>query len=259
MTITTTPPRSFPVGLAGAAFALAAILSVTPVDTRGQTLQGTIMNASNLQTVPGVYVRLLDMSGSLRALTIADDEGRYAVRAPAPGRYVVVPSRIGFEDYQRKEVDLDDADGVYDLPLMVAPSALSIEGLDVTVERRREINRQLRLMLGTSPSTLRSMPLYRDRIMNAAERTQRTSDLIRSSNVSGMIVRMSDEQNPCFIFRNGSCAPVFLDGGRIPTELINQVPLDLLEAIVFVQPGESREHEFAVLLYSVGWLGRQAR
>lgn len=237
-----------------AALGLAAALCVAPAAS-AQTLQGTIMNGSNLQPVGGVFVRLLDGEGSLRAMTMADEQGRYRVRAPYPGTFVVIPSRIGFEDYQRKEIAMPDEDGVYDLTLMVAPSAVTIEGLEVTVERRREVNRNLRLLLGSSPSTLRTMPIYRDRIMDAAERSDRISDLIAVSNVAGMVTRVNESQEPCFMFRNGGCAPVFLDGGRIPSHLINQIPLDLLEAIVFVQPGESREHEWAVLLYTVGWLG----
>lgn len=262
MPSTTPPIRSTPHPAARPArgvlhLAVAALVAVlgTPASSAAQTLQGTIMNGANLQPVGSVFVRLLDREGSLRALTMADEQGRYSVRAPRPGTYVVIPSRIGFEDYQRQEVSMPDEDGVYDLTLMVAPSAVAIEGLEVTVERRREVNRNLRLMLGTSPSTLRSMPIYRDRIMDAAERSDRISDLIAVSNISGLVTRVNENFEPCFIVRNGGCAPVFLDGARIPSHLINQIPLDLLEAIVFVQPGESREHEFAVLLYTVGWLG----
>ncbi len=235
---------------------LLALAAAAPGALEAQVLQGRIIDARNLSSVPGAMVRLLDSGGSLRALTIADDDGRYAVRAPAPGTYKVVAARLGIEDFQSKEVAMPDRDGVYDMNLMVLPSAIEIEGVEVTAMRERENRRALRLVLGTNPSTLRTKPLTYDQLLAQVERGRTLRDVVRYANVPGMIVSIEEDGPPCFKFRGLDCAPIFLDGSPVPAELVNQIPLDLLETMLFVQPGESVDYGGSILMYTYGWLAQ---
>lgn len=236
--------------------ALAALLAAP---ASAQTLHGRIFDGRNLSPVPGTMVRLLDLEGSLRALTIADDEGRYQVQAPQPGSYVVVAARLGIEDYRSEQVRMTDPGGTYELNLTVVPSPLALEGIEVNAARTRELSRALRLLLGVSPGTLRNRPLLRNTLMEHAEVGRRISDVVRVSNIAGMEVRVDDDGYVCFLLRRGDCAKVYLDGGRIPPELVDQVPLELIETMVVVGLGESRDFEYegSILLYTVGWLGTE--
>lgn len=239
-----------------AALVALALAAVAPVPGSAQTLYGRIFDGRNLQPVPGTMVRLLDLEGSLRALTLADDDGRYEVTVPRPGQYRVVAARLGIEDYESRQVAMPDASARYELNLTVVPSAIALEGLEVTAERTRELTRALRLLLGVSPGTLRTKPLMFRDLQEHAARGRVISDVVRVSNVPGMEVRVDDDGYVCFIFRRGSCANVFLDGARIPAELVNQIPLDLLEIMVFVQHGESTDFQYegSVMMYTMGWL-----
>ena len=239
----------------GAVLAASFALALSTAPGSAQTLEGRVIDGRNLSSVPGTLIRLLDGGDNLRAVTIADDEGLFRIQAPAPGTYRVVAARLGVEDYRSQQVDMPEREGVYQLNITVVPSAIPLEGLEVNAERQREMSRALRLLLGTNPSTLRTPPIRYRELLAHAERGRRITDVVRVSNVPGMTVRIEEQGPPCFMFRSQDCAPVFLDGSRVPADLLNQVPLELLETIVFVSPGESTDYGGSILLYTFGWLG----
>ncbi|HEX6534582.1 MAG TPA: carboxypeptidase-like regulatory domain-containing protein [Gemmatimonadaceae bacterium] len=61
-----------------------------------QVVRGEVVDSGTARPVVGVIVILLDDHGVRRAGALTDDAGRFAVRAPAPGRYTLRLDRIGY-------------------------------------------------------------------------------------------------------------------------------------------------------------------
>lgn len=72
----------------------AVILHVQPL--AAQTVAGRVTHASGGVPLAGVYVSLTNEAGSFVAGGLTDAEGRYVLRAPAPGRYDLQAELIGF-------------------------------------------------------------------------------------------------------------------------------------------------------------------
>lgn len=116
--------------------ALLALL-LAPLGLSAQTVVGTVVDADTRQPVTGAMVRLMDPGGVWTGrlfLTAAD--GRFRLRAPAPGIFGLRVERIGFEEATAGPVALGpDASVTYDVAIGARP--VRLEGLDVSAGRRR--------------------------------------------------------------------------------------------------------------------------
>ena len=241
-------------GFAGFAVGVVALASL-PAAAAAQTLQGRVLDAQDGRPVPQTLVRLLDASGQQQSLTLSDLQGRYVLTAPAPGRYVLAAERIGFEDYRSREVEMPRAGATYEVDLLVVPEPIPIRGLEVTAERRQAIDRRLRLLLGMAPASIRNAPVLRPVIEDHLARGHDVTDLVRWLQLPSVTVRESRD-GPCFLFRQRSCLPVYLDGVRVRTEMVPLLPLEMAETVVVLQPNESVQFSGGgILLYTAGWLG----
>jgi hypothetical protein len=120
-------------------FALPALVLVValalPCSARSQTVSGNVTDDETGQPLAAVVVALVDEAGELRAQALTDGEGRFVLRAPAPGTYALRAERLG-----RATMELDglevgpDEDLVQDLAMPV--EAISLEGIQVTGEAR---------------------------------------------------------------------------------------------------------------------------
>ncbi len=233
----------------------AALLAAVPHHTHAQTLEGRVLDANEGSVVPQTLVRLMDLSGEQRALTLSDLSGSFSLTAPAPGRYRIEAERIGYAPYRSAEVEMARAGAMYRVDILVAPAPVPIRGLEVTAQRRDAAERQLRLLLGGSLQGLRNRPIDRAAIQEHLEVGHTFTDVIRWTNIPSVWVR-EERNGPCFLFRQRSCLPVYLDGVPVRKEIVPLLPLDLAETIVIIQPNESvRYVGGAILLYTTGWLG----
>jgi hypothetical protein len=67
-----------------------------PTAAAAQVVRGVVVDAASGRTLPGTVVVLMDSSGKRVAGVLSGDDGAYAIRVAAPGRYAVRAERIGF-------------------------------------------------------------------------------------------------------------------------------------------------------------------
>lgn len=101
----------------------------------GQTVVGSVVEDGTLQPLPGAFVILEDEAGARRAAVLAGEEGRFVLRAPAPGRYRLVAQLIGYADAAGGYLELAEGETV-ERRLEVAVRAISLEGIRAEVDTR---------------------------------------------------------------------------------------------------------------------------
>lgn len=204
--------------------------------------------------VPRALVRLMDGEGGQVAITMTDDVGRYALEAPAPGEYRLVAEQLGYEPFRTPLLEVGDPAGVYPVDLAMRRAPLPIRGLTVTADRLAAIEREIRLDLGVSPRSLRVGPIDRSGIEEHLARGHQLEDLVRWSNIPGVVVKRTTE-GPCFQVRNRGCLRVYLNRMPLAPELAQTVPLEVAETVVIVLPNETISYPGgAVILYTSGWI-----
>lgn len=72
-----------------------------------QEVHGDVVDRGTAHPLAGVLVILVDDHGVRRAGALTDDSGRFAVRAPAPGRYAIRIDRIGYRSTISAPLRLD--------------------------------------------------------------------------------------------------------------------------------------------------------
>lgn len=105
-------------------------------EVRAQTVVGVIRDAATREPITGAMVRLMDGEAWTGALFLTAADGRYQLRAPAPGSYLVAVERIGFASAISGPVELGAGVGTT-FDLEIASRAVQLEGLDVSAGRRR--------------------------------------------------------------------------------------------------------------------------
>jgi len=100
-----------------------------------QSVHGTVLEAETRAPIPGTIVFLLDTAGGRLARTLADEAGRFRLRAPVAGRYQLRTQRIGFRSVTSPRLDLGagtPAEYTFQLPSL--PIVLPV----ATVAERRQ-------------------------------------------------------------------------------------------------------------------------
>lgn len=245
------PPRATAASLA------LVVVCLTPRAALAQSFEGRVVDDQDEQPVPTALVRLLDEDGESLALSIADSTGFYRVRAPEPGSYRLEATRLGFENFQTPLLDASVADGTYRIDLLMRAAPLPLQGLTVETDRvsDEEADRQVRLMIGLSPASLRYRPIGFDEIQDHVASRRSLVDAMRAGNYAGLIVWQSPD-GPCFSLRGRSCLPVYLNSLHLRRDFVEGVPLDMVHRIVLVTPtdGSVLYPNGAILLYTEAWL-----
>jgi hypothetical protein len=113
-------------------FAVAALLLAGASTLGAQTLRGELLDGGSGRPIDGAVVVLVGADGKRVAGVLSDAAGRFLLRAPAPGRYLVRVERIGFR--RLESAPLEFAPGAelrQQFVLQTEPIAL--EGLAVSV------------------------------------------------------------------------------------------------------------------------------
>lgn len=230
---------------------VALLVSVAPL--RAQQLHGTVLDAEDERPVPQALVRLVDDAGKDHAAGIADSAGVYTLAIPSSGEYRIAAERVGFEPFRSLLLAMD-ATRSYPVDIELERSPVPIPGLVVTGRRFEELERGIHLLIGQNPRSLRNPPMLRPTIEEHLAKGHNVSDLVRWSNAPSIVTRETGD-GPCFQWRNRGCLPVFLNGAVVRSDLVPDLPLDMLEAVVLLGVGESIAYPGgAVLLYTPGWI-----
>lgn len=226
--------------------------ALTPSAALAQTFEGRVVDEAGDAPVATAVVRLVDEDGEQRAVTVADSSGHYRLGAPGPGVYRLQAERIGYEDLETPLLEAPTPDGAYPVDLLMRRSPIPIAGLEVSTE---QVDRQLHLVMGISPATLRWDPVGEDALVRHVERAHDLTDVMRWGSYAGIEVREPRVGDPCYHVRRYGCLDVYLDGFRLTPETYDLVPLEALRTIVVVHPSESIAFpRGAVLMYTPGWL-----
>ncbi len=221
-----------------------------------QTLGGTVFDRSDDTPVSGALVRLVDTTGVAVAMSVSDDVGEYRLIAEAPGTYRIEARRLGYRDFETPLLEVLSSEGRYEIDLVLETAPVELPGF--TVETRRwgpqEVDRRVRLAVGLAPASLRLEPVLRETLVEHAERAHTVADMVRWQNAAGLVTKETTE-GPCIQARGGGCLPFYLNDVRFNPELIDVLPIDMLEMVVVLYPNESIAYPGgAILMYTEAWI-----
>lgn len=114
---------------------LAALLAVAAAPLEGQVLTGRLLAAFEDRPIPDGVVRFLSTDGAVAATAVSDEEGRFVLVAPGPGRYLVRGEAAFFEPLTEGPLGLEARDTV-EVELRLLARAVVLDPLEVEVEGR---------------------------------------------------------------------------------------------------------------------------
>ena len=236
------------------ATATLAALCALPGASAGQELGGRVVEAGTDTRVAGALVRLIDDDGGAAALSVSDSTGAYRLATPGPGNYRVTVEALGYAPFESHLLAVGQQ-STYVVDLELWPAPLPISGIEISADRFADLERGLRLVIGVHPRSLRHEPILRPEIEDHLARAHGLTEVVRWSNLPSVVTRETPD-GPCFQWRNRHCMPVYLNGAELTSGTVPVLPLDMLEMIVIMTPGESIAYPGgAVLLYTPGWIG----
>lgn len=237
--------------------ALVALHAASPAPLHAQIFQGRVVEEGTDAAVPTALVTLLDDEGEELAVSIADSTGAYRVEADEPGVYRLQAERIGYGTVRTPLLEAGALDGTYPVDIVLRTDPYELPGFTVEMERvsDEEADREIQLMVGLHPASLRYPPIGYEEIQDHVERAHTLVDLMRWRNNAGLVVSRRDD-GPCFSLRGRGCLPVYLNGLQLRGDFVEGVPLDMIYRIVILSPtdGTFAYGGGAVLLYTEAWL-----
>lgn len=121
----------------------AAILAAIPVRTApAQTVRGQVVEQGTERPVLGAFVVLLDADGVRQDAGLTDRDGRFLVRAPAPGRYTLRAERIGHANTVSPVLELAAGETLaYRMVVPIAP--IDLDAIEVSGTGRCDVPREI--------------------------------------------------------------------------------------------------------------------
>lgn len=113
-----------------------------------QTVTGSIVDGETGTPIATAYLALIGAEGSALAQTLSDGQGRFVLRAPAPGTFTLRAERIGLAAVVHGPFDLVEGETVR-IELRAAVQAISLEGVEVEGRRQCVIDPEEAGILGT--------------------------------------------------------------------------------------------------------------
>ena len=109
---------------------LAFVMALFAPALAAQTVRGRLTEGEGGPAVGGTLVLLVDASGATAARTLTDAAGAYTLQAPAPGRYRLRVSRVGFSETTSPEFAVDAGQTV-ERALFFTARRSALEALEV--------------------------------------------------------------------------------------------------------------------------------
>ena len=219
--------------------ALGILTAAFASPTAGQVVLGHVTAETTGEPLGGVAVTLLlESSGSVRR-TITDEEGLYELRAPAAGEYRVVADHLG---YRRLESPLMEvgADRTISIDFELPIDPVEVEGIEVEVERREELQRRL-AQYGVTPELLGGRLVPRSE-MEKRPTALNVGEVLQWQNLAGIRVSYADAP-PALCVRvargRDGCALTVLDGVLVSEEFAASILPEHLEAVAILRPTEA--------------------
>lgn len=229
-------------------------VAVLPGPGAGQELGGVVLEQGTDRGVAGALVRLVDTDDEVQTLSVSDSSGSYRLSTPGPGDYRITVEAYGYDPFRSHLLSVGDR-ARYAIDVELAPTPVPISGLRVSADRLEELEDDLRLVIGIHPKSLRFEPILRPEIEDHIDQAHGLTAMVRWSNLASVVTHETRD-GPCFQWRNRQCLPVYLNGAEVSPEIIPVLPLEMIEMIVIVTPGESAAYgRGGVLMFTAGWIG----
>ena len=221
-------------------------------DAKAQVIQGRVTGPDD-RPVPDALVKLIGADGDQHAFFLTTGDGRYRLEVPAPGEYHIDAEALGWAPYRSTLFEMTGLTGVFPVDLIMTPEPIRIAGIDVSVERMERVAREVQLITGRDVAALRNPPIGIEELQDAWQRGWNVTDLLRRGGAAGVFVK-EDPESVCIEFRRG-CLPVYLNGMRVPDEMVRELPVEMLEVVVVLTPGETIQYESGgIMLFTIHWL-----
>jgi hypothetical protein len=114
----------------------AATLCALPL--RAQIIHGTVVDGTSGATVRGAHIALLNLEGRTLGVAQSDSDGKFALRAPGEGRYVLRATHFAFVHAVTPAFELGAAATVR-VEFELAPDPIRFDPLTVIAERRQQL------------------------------------------------------------------------------------------------------------------------
>lgn len=123
---------------AGRTALMLATLSTCPLAAPAAAqvvIRGTVADSTTSQGVDGAYVIVLDSAGHTVGIGATAADGGFTLNVPAPGRYVLRASRIGYDTVMSAPHDVGPA-GEAGLILRLSPRPVPLDSITARAEDR---------------------------------------------------------------------------------------------------------------------------
>jgi hypothetical protein len=120
---------------------LSLFLLSSPLPASGQRIEGRVLEAETHQPIPWAALTLLDITFTAVMGATADEAGRFAFEAPAPGAYYLLVEALGYQPGLDGILELGEG-GSISVDFYLRPRPLELDSLRVAVARLR-VNRGL--------------------------------------------------------------------------------------------------------------------
>lgn len=112
-------------------FLVLALLFVSAVMMKAQQVTGVVVESDSGEPVAQTTVRLLKTDSSMVKGVLTDLDGRFQMKAPSAGRYIVQVTYVGFKPYT-KRINVSGNKDVSLGTITLSPDAIMLKGATVT-------------------------------------------------------------------------------------------------------------------------------
>lgn len=117
--------------------ALAGAEMLAALPAAAQTVVGTVSEANGGRPLEGAFIVLVTEEGARHGGVLSGPDGRYALRAPGPGRYRLVAELIGYASTETETLELPRGETVR-RDIEVAVQAITLDAIQVETTQRCE-------------------------------------------------------------------------------------------------------------------------
>jgi len=225
----------------------------------GQELRGLIVETGTDTPVALAGVFLLDADREITESVLADSVGRYRIRAPEGGEYILRVQRLGYFETESPLFALSH-DGVYELDVEVRPEPIRLDPLLVTV-RNEEMERWYTLALGQNPNSILGFRAIQGaRLEEARLKAKDNTDLFRWLYVPVRHGRevclgegMPRPERGTGRIGERPCGTLWVDGVQVPAEHIESIDTSEIALVVVMPPSVE------IFTYGFDWSARPSR